>query len=90
METTKAITSLAPLANSKKHDKYSHLREPFEDAQLKPVDNLHVLEQRAVTGQQKLFSLAQEVGLKNVVRWKPRQVRIVYSRVWLGKMLTAG
>lgn len=59
---------------AKKHDKYSHLREPFHDPQLASVDNLHVVEQKNVTGTEKLYALAQEVGLRNVVRWKPRQV----------------
>lgn len=88
METTKAITSLAPMAKAKKHDQYSHMRKPFENAQLRPVDNLHVLETKAVTGQNKIYALAEEVGLRNVVRWKPRQVRKRFQALTFGKKLT--
>jgi large subunit ribosomal protein L15 len=73
MEATKEIVSKEPLEGSILPDQFD--RTPLEDAQLHSVDNLNVLGPRDIIGKDKLYQLANNVGLLDVVRWKPRLVR---------------
>lgn len=70
MEATKEIVSKEPLAGSILPDQFD--RQPLNDAQLLAVDNLNVMGPRDVMGKDKLYQLANKVGLLEVVRWKPR------------------
>lgn len=73
MEATKEIVSKEPLDGSILPDQFD--RKPSEDDQLLSVDNLNVMGPRDVIGKDKLYQLANNVGLLDVVRWKPRLVR---------------
>ncbi|KAG5932500.1 hypothetical protein E4U53_001301 [Claviceps sorghi] len=70
MEATKEIVSKAPLEGSRQTDDLP--RTPFEHEQLAAVDNLSVESPKDVVGKEKLYVLANKVGLRDVVRWKPR------------------
>lgn len=72
MEATKEIVSKEPLAGSILPDQFD--RTPLEDDQLLSVDNLNVMGPRDMIGKDKLYQLANNVGLLDVVRWKPRLV----------------
>ena len=74
METTKSIVSKAPMEGARAEDEFSGERQPFEHEQLLPVDNLSVENPREVSGKEKLYALAAEVGMLKVLRWKPRLV----------------
>lgn len=73
MEATKEIVSKEPLDGSILPDQFD--RKPLEDNQLLSVDNLNVMGPRDIIGKDKLYQLANNVGLMDVVRWKPRLVR---------------
>ncbi|KYK60810.1 hypothetical protein DCS_01948 [Drechmeria coniospora] len=70
MEATKDIVSRPPLAGTRIPDENG--REPLEHAQLASVDNLNVLGPKDVVGKEKLYALATNVGMMDVMRWKPR------------------
>ncbi|KFG78688.1 hypothetical protein MANI_002019 [Metarhizium anisopliae] len=70
MEATKEIVSKAPLPGSRQTDEFD--RVPFEHEQLASVDNLSVEEPRDVVSKEKLFALASDAGILDVLRWKPR------------------
>ncbi|KAL7795284.1 ribonuclease-III-like domain-containing protein [Trichoderma ceciliae] len=70
MEATKEIVSKGPLEGSILPDQFD--RAPLEDEQLLSVDNLNVMGPRDIIGKDKLYQLASNVGLLDVVRWKPR------------------
>lgn len=74
METTKYVVNQAPMEGARVEDEFSAQRQPFEHEQLLPVDNLSVENPRAVSSKDKLYSLAAEVGMLKVLRWKPRLV----------------
>nr|WNZ75629.1 hypothetical protein [Trichoderma harzianum] len=73
MEATKEIVSKEPLTGSILPDQFD--RTPLEDDQLLSVDNLNVMGPRDMIGKDKLYQLANNVGLLDVVRWKPRLPR---------------
>ncbi|KAF7559476.1 hypothetical protein G7046_g4678 [Stylonectria norvegica] len=73
METTKGIVSKEPLEGNQPADAFE--REHFEHPQLRSLDNLNVEGPRDIAGKEALSQLAMEVGLIDVVRWKPRLVR---------------
>lgn len=73
MEATKEIVSKESLDGSIFPDQFD--RTPLEDDQLLSVDNLNVMGPRDIIGKDKLYQLANNVGLMDVVRWKPRLVR---------------
>lgn len=77
MEATKEIVSKEPLDGSIFPDQFD--RRPLEDGQLLAVDNLNVMGPRDMIGKDKLYQLANNVGLMDVVRWKPRLVRSMTS-----------
>lgn len=72
METTKNIVAMEPIEGAKVPDEFE--RQAFEHPQLTTLDNLNMLGPRDVAGKEKLFVLAAESGLIDVVRWKPRLV----------------
>lgn len=73
MEATKEIVSKESLDGSIFPDQFD--RTPLEDDQLLSVDNLNVMGPRDIIGKDKLYQLANNAGLMDVVRWKPRLVR---------------
>ena len=75
MEATKEIVSKAPLKGSRTADE--HGRTPFVHEQLASVDNLSVQGPKDVVGKEKLYALATNAGMLDVVRWKPRLVRLL-------------
>lgn len=83
METTKSIVAKDPIPGSVVPDEFE--RTPFEHPQLQSLDNLTMEGPRDVAGKDKLYHLAAQVGLIDVVRWKPRlvggQVRINCTRL---------
>lgn len=77
MEATKEIVSKAPLEGSRQTDEFG--RRPFEHEQLAAVDNLNVQGPKDVAGKEKLYGFAKNMGLLDVVRWKPRLPRNLES-----------
>lgn len=73
MEVTKGVVAKEPLDGSRVPDDFE--RQPFENPQLQSVDNLNVEGPMDIAGKEKLYALGSEVGLLDVVRWKPRLVR---------------
>ncbi|KAI5461732.1 ribonuclease-III-like-domain-containing protein [Mariannaea sp. PMI_226] len=73
METTKHIVTKEPMEGSRTTDEFD--RQPFEHPQLASIDNLSVEGPRDIVGKDKLYELAIDVGLIDVVRWKPRLVQ---------------
>ncbi|KAM0549789.1 hypothetical protein ACHAPJ_009228 [Fusarium lateritium] len=73
METTKSIVAKDPIPGSTVTDEFE--RQPFEHPQLRSLDNLTTTGPRDIAGRESLSSLAAQVGLVDVVRWKPRMVR---------------
>lgn len=72
MEATKDIVAKEPLKGAVQADEFD--RTPFEHPQLLSIDNLNVEGPKDIAGKEKLYALALEVGLIDVVRWKPRMV----------------
>lgn len=73
METTKTIVAKDPMSPPKR-DHYK--REPFLHPNLQSVDNLATKGAKDIAGKTNLSTLAADVGLIDVVRWKPRKVRL--------------
>ncbi|KAH6988030.1 ribonuclease-III-like-domain-containing protein [Ilyonectria sp. MPI-CAGE-AT-0026] len=73
METTKQIVAKDAIPGAKVADEFN--RQPFTHPQLDSIDNLTMEGPRDIVGKEKLYDLAIEVGLIDVVRWKPRLVR---------------
>lgn len=88
METTKSIVSKEPMTGTRIEDEFSEDRQPFEHEQLLPIDNLSVEGPKDVAGKEKLYSLASEVGMLHVLRWKPRLVREFTLLSYSAPMLT--
>ncbi|TWU70951.1 hypothetical protein ED733_000111 [Metarhizium rileyi] len=70
MEGTKEIVSKSPLPGSRRADEFG--RVPFEHEQLASVDNLNVEGPKDYVGKERLYSLAMDAGMLDVLRWKPR------------------
>ncbi|KAF9768513.1 hypothetical protein IL306_014190 [Fusarium sp. DS 682] len=73
METTKTIVAQDPMGAPNFDDGFD--RQPFMHPNLQSVDNLSIKGPKDVVGKDKLSGLAAEVGLIDVVRWKPKQVQ---------------
>jgi large subunit ribosomal protein L15 len=73
MEATKSIVAQEPKQGAIQTDEFD--RQPFEHPKLQSLDNLNVQGPKDIVGKEKLFQLGLEVGLIDVVRWKPRLVR---------------
>ncbi|KAF5707091.1 RNase III domain-containing protein [Fusarium mundagurra] len=73
METTKTIVAQGPSGTPTFDDGFD--RQPFVHPNLQSVDNLSVKGPKDVVGKERLSGLAAEVGLIDVVRWKPKQVQ---------------
>jgi large subunit ribosomal protein L15 len=71
METTKSIVAKEPMGEPRK-DVYN--REPFIHPKLQAVDNLTIQGAKDIAGKRNLSALAADVGLIDVVRWKPKNV----------------
>ena len=54
------------------HDE--HGREPFRSPALDMVDKLNAKQPRDIISKEKMARLSMEVGLNQVVRWKPGKV----------------
>jgi large subunit ribosomal protein L15 len=76
METTKTIVAKDPMSPPRK-DQYK--REPFLHPNLQSVDNLATQGAKDIAGKTNLSALAADVGLIDVVRWKPRKVQKLKS-----------
>ncbi|KAL2190629.1 hypothetical protein L209DRAFT_746907 [Thermothelomyces heterothallicus CBS 203.75] len=71
LETTRHImVTPAPAQGSPTQDSFG--REPFQHSALANVDKLSSKQPMDVVSKEKLAKLAIEVGLPEVVRWKPR------------------
>ncbi|KAF4451479.1 hypothetical protein F53441_5571 [Fusarium austroafricanum] len=77
METTKTIVAQEPIRAPNTDDGFERL--PFPHPSLLSVDNLSVKGPKQIAGKEKLSGLAAEVGLIDVVRWKPRKVQKLQS-----------
>lgn len=74
LETAKRTISKSPLPGSTVEDK--HGRTPVDDAKLRTLDNLSVERVSDVFGDVQVNSLCRDVGLLDVIRWKPRLVSL--------------
>ena len=75
MEATQLIiTSSADFAEPPK-DVFAARRQPFQDNELRSLDNLTTNQPNNMFSPEKLLKVANETGLTDVVRWKPKQVR---------------
>lgn len=70
LEATRSI--LASPVSDAKATPDSYGREPFEHPSLEMVDKLGARQPQDLIGKQQLARLAAEVGLPEVMRWKPR------------------
>lgn len=50
-------------------------REPFRHPAVANIDKLNTTQPQDIVSKEKLAKLALEVGLLEVIRWKPRMVR---------------
>lgn len=66
-------------------DPFERRRQPFEDKALDAADRLSTTQPDSIFELKKLQKLAVDTGLSEVVRWKPRLVRIlpVYDHIFL-------
>ena len=78
MEATKGIVSKTPSGASNVQDEFG--REPFDHPQLRSVDNLISESPVDTAGKEKLSAFAQDAGLLEVLRWKPRKVCLSYTQ----------
>jgi large subunit ribosomal protein L15 len=73
LETTRHImVSPATRRNSPAQDEFG--REPFQHPALANVDKLQARQPRDIVSKEKLAKLALDVGMLEVVRWKPKMV----------------
>jgi large subunit ribosomal protein L15 len=73
LETTRHIlVAPTPALDSPAQDPFG--REPFQHPALANVDKLSARQPRHIASQDRLANLAIDVGLPEVVRWKPRMV----------------
>lgn len=66
-------------------------REPFQHPALANVDKLSSRQPQDMVQKDKMAKLAIDVGLAEVIRWKPRMVCLAgcgHARVQLGPLLT--
>lgn len=76
LETTRNLVAMPVSAHKQKApapDPFG--REPFQHPALANIDKLSMRQPRDVVSKSKLARLAMDVGLPEVVRWKPRMVR---------------
>ncbi|KAK5655635.1 hypothetical protein OQA88_5566 [Cercophora sp. LCS_1] len=71
LETTRSIL-VSPVAPDATHPEDSFGREPFKHPALDSVDKLSWTQPQDIIQKEKIARLAQEVGLPEVLRWKPR------------------
>jgi len=73
LESTRSIL-ISSFPPSNVPDKYS--REPFRSPALEMVDKLNTKQPRDIIYKEKMAGLAMEIGLNQVVRWKPGKVSL--------------
>ena len=74
MEATQSIiTSPADFAEPPS-DVFADRRQPFEDAELRSLDNLTSNQPNDLFSFSKLTKIAMDSGLTEVVRWRPKMV----------------
>lgn len=73
MEVTKHIISRPPPKQPPAPDKHGRL--PFQHPRLAAVDQLSSATPKEVAGMDHVYRLATQVGMGDVVRWKPKEVR---------------
>lgn len=71
MEASKMIISQEPRAPEPRP---AGSRKPFEHEQLASINNLSLQNPRDFLDKEKMYKLAEETGLLDVLRWKPRLV----------------
>lgn len=71
LESTRSIL-VSSFPPSQVEDKYS--REPFRSPALEMVDKLNSKQPRDIIYKEKMARLAMDIGLNQVVRWKPGKV----------------
>ncbi|KAI1411945.1 ribonuclease-III-like-domain-containing protein [Hypoxylon sp. FL1857] len=72
LECTQSIIMSPPTYKGPENDPFADMRQPFEDPDLRGVDNLSVKQPSDVFSLEKLAQFALDTGLTKVVRWKPR------------------
>ncbi|KAK3373108.1 ribonuclease-III-like-domain-containing protein [Lasiosphaeria ovina] len=71
LETTRLIL-LAPSPYARTGNEDPHDREPFQHPALQNIDKLIDTPPQSVIYKQKMANLAKDIGLLEVIRWKPR------------------
>ena len=72
LEATRSVL-ISPTAAESSPDPYG--RTPFEHPALGNVDKLISQQPQKIVDKDRIYKLGQEIGLLNVMRWKPRLVR---------------
>lgn len=72
IECTLSIITSPPNYNGPENDPFAGRRQPFEDPNLRGVDNLSIKQPSDILSLGKLAQFALDTGLTKVVRWKPR------------------
>lgn len=75
MEATQSIITSPANFTEPTEDPFADRRQPYEDPDLRSLDNLSENQPHDIFSFEKLSRIAVDVGLADVVRWKPRMVR---------------
>ncbi len=76
MEATQSIINSPEHFIEVPEDPFADMRQPFEDPALRSLDNLSETQPYNLFTMDKLTKVATDTGLTDVVRWKPRMVRL--------------
>lgn len=76
MEATHFIITSPANHTDPTDDPFVDRRQPSEDPDLRSLDNLSESQPSDLFTLEKLTNLAEDTGLTNVVRWKPRMVSL--------------
>jgi len=77
----RSILVSPPAGKQRIQDPYG--REPYQNSALDNVDKLNYRQPQDIMHQDRIASLAKEVGLMNVMRWRPRLVSP--NNMWRGR-----
>ncbi|KAI0834698.1 ribonuclease-III-like-domain-containing protein [Hypoxylon sp. FL0890] len=72
LECTQFIITSPPTYKGPENDPFADRRQPFEDPDLRGVNNLSEKQPNDIFNLEKLAQFALDTGLAEVVRWKPR------------------
>ncbi|OTA94601.1 hypothetical protein M434DRAFT_70920 [Hypoxylon sp. CO27-5] len=86
-ECTQSIITSPPNHKEPENDPFAGLRQPFEDPELRGVDNLSNKQPSDILNLEKLAQFALDTGLTKVVRWKPRMVRCSYLNLFFNPFM---